>query len=118
MLRKVNGYEVNIEPKKIKDCAFPSPFEAGLEFSSPARGTWNIAHQGMLIPQAHEIFVCAASCLRGVVLTAYEMKAERRFSSLLGLLHQPFCRPACTTCKTIRTSSCGSRSIKHLSHQS
>ncbi len=82
MLRKVNGHEVNIEPIKIKDCDFPSPFAAGLEFSSPARGTWNIAHQGMLIPEAHEIFVCAASCLRGVVLTAYEMKAERRFSTV------------------------------------
>ncbi len=82
MLRKVNGHEVDIEPIKIRDCNFPSPFHAGLEFSSPARGTWNIAHQGMLIPEAHEIFVCAASCLRGVVLTAYEMRAEKRFSTV------------------------------------
>jgi len=82
MLRKVNGQEVDIRPILIKDCSFPSPFPAGLEFSSPARGTWNIAHQGMLIPEAHEIFVCAASCLRGVVLTAYEMKAEKRFSTV------------------------------------
>lgn len=82
MLRKVNGQEVDIRPIKISECSFPSPFPAGLEFSSPARGTWNIAHQGMLIPEAHEIFVCAASCLRGVVLTAYEMKAERRFSTV------------------------------------
>ena len=82
MLRKVNGIEVNIDPIPIRDISFPSPFPAGLEFSSPARGTWNIAHQGMLIPQAHEIFVCAASCLRGVVLTAYEMRAEKRFSTV------------------------------------
>ena len=82
MLRKVNGIEVNIDPISIRDISFPSPFPAGLEFSSPARGTWNIAHQGMLIPQAHEIFVCAASCLRGVVLTAYEMRAEKRFSTV------------------------------------
>lgn len=82
MLRKVNGQEVHIDPIPISDITFPSPFPAGLEFSSPARGTWNIAHQGMLIPEAHEIFVCAASCLRGVVLTAYEMKAQERFSTV------------------------------------
>ena len=82
MLRKVNGQEVRIDPIPISEISFPSPFPAGLEFSSPARGTWNIAHQGMLIPEAHEIFVCAASCLRGVVLTAYEMKAEKRFSTV------------------------------------
>ena len=36
----------------------------------------------MLIPEAHEIFVCAASCLRGVVLTAAEMGAQERFSTV------------------------------------
>ena len=82
MLRRVNGQEVRIEPVPISEIRFPSPFRAGLEFSSPARGTWNIAHQGMLIPEAHEIFVCAASCLRGVVLTAYEMNAQDRFSTV------------------------------------
>ena len=62
--------------------AFPSPFVSGLEYASPARGTWNIVHTGMLIPEAHEIFVCAASCLRGVVLTAAEMGAAHRFSTV------------------------------------
>ena len=66
----------------IRDAAFPAPFASGLEYSSPARGTWNIVHTGMLIPQAHEIFVCAAGCLRGVVLTAAEMHAEERFSTV------------------------------------
>ena len=61
---------------------FPAPFVSGLEYASPARGTWNIVHTGMLIPGAHEIFVCAASCLRGVVLTAAEMHAEGRFSTV------------------------------------
>ncbi|MBQ8333468.1 MAG: nitrogenase, partial [Clostridia bacterium] len=36
----------------------------------------------MLIPEAHEIFVCAAGCLRGVVLTAAEMGASERFSTV------------------------------------
>jgi nitrogenase molybdenum-iron protein alpha/beta subunit len=66
----------------IKDAAFPSPFVSGLEYSAPARGTWNIVHIGMLIPEAHQIFVCASSCLRGVVLTAAEMNAADRFSTI------------------------------------
>lgn len=83
MLRKVNaeidhrGAEI-----KIKDANFPAPFVSGLEYATPARGTWNIVHTGMLIPEAHEIFVCAASCLRGVVLTAAEIHAEDRFSTV------------------------------------
>ena len=66
----------------IAQADFPSPFRSGLEYASPARGTWNIVHTGMLIPEAHEIFVCAASCLRGVVLTAAEMGASHRFSTV------------------------------------
>ena len=67
---------------RIADAEFPSPFKSGLEYSSPARGTWNIVHTGMLIPQAHEVFICAQSCLRGVVLTAAEMNACDRFSTV------------------------------------
>ena len=66
----------------IKDASFPAPYRSGLEYSSPARGTWNIVHTGMLIPEAHEIFVCAAGCLRGVVLTAAEMGTMDRFSTV------------------------------------
>ncbi len=66
----------------IREAKFPAPFASGLEYASPARGTWNIVHTGMLIPEAHEIFVCAASCLRGVVLTAAELGAAHRFSTV------------------------------------
>ena len=83
MLKRVTA------PKEIPNvgipvgkAAFPSPFASGLEYASPARGTWNIVHTGMLIPEAHEIFVCAASCLRGVVLTAAELGAAHRFSTV------------------------------------
>ena len=58
-------------------------WKEGLEYSSPARGTWNIVHTGMLIPQSHQIFVCAQGCLRGVVLTAAEMNALDRYSSIM-----------------------------------
>lgn len=83
MLKRIN------EPLKepllgipVAEASFPSPYPSGLEYAAPARGTWNIVHTGMLIPEAHEIFVCAASCLRGVVLTAAEIHAEARFSTV------------------------------------
>ena len=64
----------------IGDAKFPMPFGSGLEYAAPARGCWNIVHTGMLVPEAQEIFICAASCLRGVVLTAAEMGAADRKS--------------------------------------
>ena len=66
MLKKVNEKQNirlstdEIPHVRIADANFPAPFRSGLEYSSPARGTWNIVHTGMLIPEAHEIFVCAA----------------------------------------------------------
>ena len=83
MLKRVTPpREVTSVGIPIEKASFPSPFHSGLEYASPARGTWNIVHTGMLIPEAHEIFVCAASCLRGVVLTAAEMGAAHRFSTV------------------------------------
>ena len=66
----------------MAEAAFPSPFHSGLEYGAPARGCWNIVHTGMLIPEVHQIFVCASGCLRGVVLTAAEMGAAHRFSTV------------------------------------
>ena len=83
MLSRINAPDrTGAEQVNIRDASFPAPFHAGLEYSSPARGTWNIVHTGMLIPEAHEIFVCACGCLRGVVLTAAEMNALDRYSSI------------------------------------
>ena len=67
---------------RIADAKFPAPFSSGLEYCSPARGSWNIAHTGMLVPEAHEVFVCAEGCLRGVVLTAAEQGTIDRFSMI------------------------------------
>ncbi|MBR5367105.1 MAG: nitrogenase [Clostridia bacterium] len=80
MIRRLGS--VPVKDVRIADAAYPSPFRGGLEFSAPARGTWNIVHTGMLVPEAHEIFVCAQGCLRGVVLTAAEMGASERFSTV------------------------------------
>ena len=83
MLRKL-GQELNTDGVRttFAEAKFPAPFAEGLEFSSPARGTWNIVHTGFLIPEAHEIFVCARGCLRGVVLTAAEANALHRYSAI------------------------------------
>ncbi|MCD8217304.1 MAG: nitrogenase [Clostridiales bacterium] len=83
MLKRV-GKDFNTEGVRtlISEAHFPAPFHEGLEYSSPARGTWNIVHTGMLIPESHQIFVCALGCLRGVVLTAAEMNALGRYSSI------------------------------------
>ena len=58
-------------------------FPSGLEFNAPVHGTWNIVHIGMLVPEAHQIYVCALNCMRGVVLTAAEMGAQDRFSCVV-----------------------------------
>ena len=81
MMRQVGGGAPPVGIALGK-AAFPAPFPGGLEYSAPARGVWNIVHAGMLVPQAHEIYVCAQGCLRGVVLTAAEMGASARFSTV------------------------------------
>ena len=87
MLRKVGESAWPISEKdaviSIKDASYPIPFPQGLEFNSPAHGCWNIVHTGMLIPEAHQIYVCADNCMRGVVLTAAEMCEEDRFSFVI-----------------------------------
>ena len=77
-------YEINLEKVElpITEAHFPAPFAEGLEYSTPARGSWNIVHTGMMIPEAHQIFVCARGCLRGVVLTAAEMDMMDRYSAI------------------------------------
>ena len=82
MLRRVNPVSEEGLVVRIGNSSFPPSFRTGLEYAAPARGTWNIVHTGMLIPESHQIFVCAESCLRGVVLTAAEMGAQDRFSMI------------------------------------
>ncbi len=81
MLKQVNLSENRIpEGIKIKDIDFAAPFHDGLHYNAPARGVWNIVHTGMLIPETHQIYVCAQGCLRGVVLTAAEMNRMENMS--------------------------------------
>ena len=82
MLTRLGESRFTPKPVMMRDAGFPAPFRSVLEFGAPARGTWNIVHTGMLLPEAHQIFVCAQGCLRGVVLTAAEMGASDRFSTV------------------------------------
>ena len=66
----------------IKDITYEYNADIGLSYASPVRGVWNIVHIGTLVPQAHEVFVCPTSCLRGVVLTTAEMNAMDRLSTI------------------------------------
>ena len=81
MMRQVGGSAPPAESPLARQ-PFRAPFPGGLEYGAPARGVWNIVHAGMLVAQAHEIYVCAQGCLRGVVLTAAEMGASARFSTV------------------------------------
>lgn len=55
-------------------------FPRGLEYNAPARGVWNIVHMGLLIPEGHQVYVCAQGCLRGVTLTVAETGDMDRLS--------------------------------------
>lgn len=83
MLKMIHG---KVDPSgaawPIAQASFPVPFPSQLEYNSPAHGTWNIVHVGMLIPHAHQIYICTGNCNRGVVLTAAEMNASDRFSTI------------------------------------
>ena len=68
------------EPVNLDELDFPNPFYEGLQYNAPARGVWNIVHTGMLIPDSHQVYVCAQGCLRGVILTAAEMNSMERMS--------------------------------------
>lgn len=68
--------------RTIGRCDFPTPFVSGLEYSAPARGPWTIMHLGLLVPDTHIVFVCAECCLRGVVMSAAEVNALDRFSTI------------------------------------
>ena len=68
---------------RIADADFPKPFRNGLEFNAPVHGTWNIVHIGLQMPEAIQIYVCARNCMRGVILTAAEMKESERFSFVI-----------------------------------
>lgn len=82
MLKKVALKSGAVAQTTFGKAEYPEPFAHTLEYSAASRGPWNIAHTGMLVPEAHEIFVCAQGCLRGVVLTAAEMGHMDRFSSI------------------------------------
>lgn len=70
--------------QEIRDVSYTFNADLGMVYSSPCRGTWNIVHYGLLVPEGHEIYVCPTSCLRGVVLTTAELgiQAMKKLSTI------------------------------------
>ncbi len=104
MLKRINGRnDASRACVAITDASAPALFYDGLQYSPPARGSWNIVHTAMLVPESHQIYICALGCLRGVVLTAAEMGDMRRFSSIVieehhlydGTMEDTIVRSAC-----------------------
>ncbi len=68
---------------RIRDAKAGRTFPWGLEYNCPVHEHWNIVHTGMLIPECHQIYICTDNCLRGVIMTAVEMDAAARISSVM-----------------------------------
>lgn len=80
MIISANNQKRSVPEIKISDFKYPTSFKETLDYSSPARGKWNIVQTAFLIPESHQIYICAQGCLRGVVLTAAEMNCMDRLS--------------------------------------
>lgn len=80
---KYSYHEPSKNWMKIGDTEFGQIFPWRLEYNCPVHENWNIVHTGMLIPESHQIYVCSDNCLRGVILTADEMDAADRISSVM-----------------------------------
>lgn len=63
MLKRVSPDDTSGAMVRLGDVKTAAPFVSGLEYGAPARGVWNIVHIGMLLPGAHQIYVCAGNCL-------------------------------------------------------
>lgn len=83
MLKNLHQPDVSKSTIRIADIDTFRPFPAGLEYSCPSRGSWTIAHTPMIIPGSYMIYIGAAACLRGVVLSAAEYEGLDRFSMVL-----------------------------------
>lgn len=84
MLHRIQPPNTTDPSLPLSAATSPHPFPSTLEYSPAARGTWNIVHTGMLLPESHQIYICGNGCLRGVILTAAEMGESyyRRFHTL------------------------------------
>lgn len=83
MLQRIGAPEPGDAVIPVGEADFPQPFPYRLEYCPPVYESWNIVHIGMLLPEAHQIYVCAENCMRGVTMTAAEMGESERFHCVL-----------------------------------
>lgn len=82
MLKQLQESAKPPESIPIRTASFPVPFSESLSYGATACGGWPLVQMGLLMPEAHLIFICPQNCLRGVVLVAAEMQAAQRFSTV------------------------------------
>lgn len=82
-MRDLHQQAPEVSEIKFQQIYSLEPFYAGLEFSAPCRGMWTVAHTPMLVPESHQIYVCASGCLQGVVLSVAEYEGLDRYSMVL-----------------------------------
>ena len=79
MLKRVGSTDLRDTALPVSEASYPQPLGWTLEYCAPVYESWNIVHIGMLLPEAHQIYVCADNCMRGVTMTAAEMGQSERF---------------------------------------
>ena len=83
MLKRIGQYTTEDTAVRIAGASYPQPLPYTLEYCAPVYESWNIVHIGMLLPEAHQIYVCADNCMRGVTMTAAEMGMSDRFHCVI-----------------------------------
>ena len=83
MLKRIGNHTIDDTAVRIAEADFPQPKPWTLEYCPPVYESWNIVHIGMLLPEAHQIYVCADNCMRGVTMTAAEMGQADRFHCVI-----------------------------------
>ena len=83
MLKRIGNHAIDDTAVPIAEANYPQPKPWTLEYCPPVYESWNIVHIGMLLPEAHQIYVCADNCMRGVTMTAAEMGQADRFHCVI-----------------------------------
>ena len=83
MLKRIVPGDTEGVAVSMADAQFPMPLGWTLEYCAPVYESWNIVHVGMLLPEAHQIYICADNCMRGVAMTAAEMGEQHRFHCVI-----------------------------------
>ncbi len=83
MLKRLDPGDLSGAAVPVGEAEYPMPLPWSLEYCAPVYESWNIVHIGMLLPESHQIYICADNCMRGVTMTAAEMGQQHRFHCVI-----------------------------------